>query len=278
MPDVPHPPPGHPESDKVAAIAAQLSAAFGPAPRVAMVLGSGLGPVKDRVVAPQRVPFAALGLPTTSVTGHAGAAIVGQLNGVRVVVMAGRVHLYEGWHPADVVRGVRALAAWGVEVLVLTNAAGGVHADLPPGTLVRIVDHINFMGSNPLVGPAYGTRFVDGSHIWDAELGDALEATAKGRGVRLARGVYAGMLGPSYETPAEVRMLRTLGADVVGMSTVPEALAAAEVGMSVAGVAVVTNFGAGVTDAPIDHGAVTAVAGQAASNLADILEAWLPTA
>lgn len=260
-----------PEALRVADVAHKLRTALGDPPPVGIVLGSGLTPVVARLADAVEASFSAVGLPEPTVSGHTGRVIVGRLGGTWVVLLAGRVHLYEGHAPATVVRGVRALATWGVGRIVLTNAAGSLHPDLPPGTLVRIADHLNLTGSSPLVGPAYGVRFPDAAQAWSPELGSALDAAATRAGVRLARGTYAGVLGPSYETRAEVRALAALGADVVGMSTVHEALAVCALGVPLAGVAVVSNYGAGVQDGPIDHAAVTAVASQAAEHLADVL-------
>jgi xanthosine phosphorylase len=256
----------------VASIAAAFSSAFGPAPRVAVVLGSGLGGLVGRLEGARVVPATDLGLPTTTVPGHAGRVAVGRLGGVPVALLAGRVHLYEGHEPAHVVRGVRALARWGVSRLLLTCAVGGIRDDLVPGRLVVLTDHLNLTGRSPLAGPAFGQRFPDLGTCWDPGLRNALHAAALRRGVPLADGVLAAMPGPAYETPAEIRMLRAVGADIVGMSTVPEVLAAAEIGLRTAGLALVSNRAAGLTDAPLHHDEVTAVAQAAAADFESVVE------
>lgn len=266
----------HPEAGPVKAVAGALAARFGDAPPVALVLGSGLGSVAERVEGARTVPQAELGLPVPTVAGHAGVVIVGRLGGRRVALLAGRVHLYEGHSPAVVVRSVRALHAWGVRTLLLTNAAGSLDPELPPGALVRLVDHLNLTGTSSLLGRPWGQPFPDASCTWSERVGDALDTAAQARGVELTRGVYAGVLGPQYETRAEVRMLQRLGAHVVGMSTVHEALAATAVGLEVGGIATVTNLCAGVGDAPTDHAQVTAVAAAAAARLADVFEDVMP--
>lgn len=257
-------------------IVSALQNAFGEAPKVSFVLGSGLGPLVDQIEVEGRCAYPELGLPSSGVVGHAGEAVVGTLNGVRVIAMSGRAHLYEGWKPAEVVRGIRALAEWGVESVLLTNAAGGCYKELPPGTLVLLNDHINYQGCSPLVGPAWGTRFPDMSNAYDREVRQMLRDTAKEEGVELKEGVYIAMLGPAYETAAEIQMGVRMGANVVGMSTVPEVLAAAEVGLRVGVVSVVTNYATGVSDAPVDHSAVTAVAGKASLELVRVFRGVLP--
>lgn len=259
------------ESEAVERATAALREAFGEAPRVALVLGSGLTPVVEAVEGARRVPAGALGLPTPRVAGHGGELVVGTLAGVRVAIASGRVHLYEGHPPAVVVRTVRALHGWGVRGLLLTNAAGSLHPHLTPGSLVRLVDHLDLTGRSPLIGADWGERFPPGHGAWCPRLGEVLDGIAAEEGVTVHRGIYAGLTGPAYETPAEVRMLRTLGADVVGMSTVPEALAASALGLRAVGLSVVTNHGAGVVDAPVDHTLVQAVAGQAAAHVARLL-------
>lgn len=240
-----------------------------------MVLGSGFGSLTDRLTGTRHVSHAELGLPQPAVAGHAGRFVQGRLDGVPVAVVSGRVHLYEGHAPADVVAYVRALAGWGVRRLVLTNAAGSLRMDWPPGTLMRMTDHIDMTGGgNPLVGPNrddLGPRFPDLSRAYTPALGARVDALAERMGIPLQRGVYACMRGPSYETPAEIRMLRVLGADVVGMSTVPEVIAAAHAGLEVVAFSVVSNYGSGLTDEVADHADVTRVVGQAAAPLADLL-------
>jgi inosine/guanosine/xanthosine phosphorylase family protein len=261
----------HPEEPAVAGAAQRLAARFGAAPRVAVVLGSGLGPVADRLEQASEAPFQELGLPESAVAGHAGRVRVGTLSDTSMAVVQGRLHLYEGHHAGVVVRLVRALHRWGVQHLVLTCSVGGITEGLDPGTTVLIEDHLNFQHSNPLIGPAFGTRFPDLGQAYDPEMCAALKRAAAGLGQRLPTGVLAAMPGPTYETPAEVRMLRTLGADVVGMSTVPEVMAAAEVGLRTAVVAVVSNRAAGLGGGPLTHDEVTENAVQVADRLGDLL-------
>lgn len=236
------------------------------APRVLLTLGSGLGALAEEVADPVAVPFGEVGLPTSTVPGHEGRLLSGTLAGVPVLVQQGRVHLYEGVSPEDVAACVRAAAALGVGAFVVTNAAGGLRADMHPGDLMRITDHLNLSGSTPLVGPA----FIDMAAAYDPELGAIAEAVAGEQGEVLARGVYAGLRGPAYETPAEVSMLRILGADAVGMSTVLEVIAAREAGLRVVGFSLITNVHRpGGT--PTDHEEVLAAGRDAGPRLAGIV-------
>lgn len=236
-------------------------------PSVAVVLGSGLGALAERLHDPVEVPYGDIpSFPRPGVKGHAGRLVVGRLgaDGPRIAALAGRVHLYEGHAPARVVHPVRTLWRWGVRAVVFTNAAGGIRRDLAPGDLMLITDHINLTGKNPLEGPAdlrLGPRFPDMSAAYEPALGDDLRAAAKAQGVPLREGVYAGLGGPSYETPAEIRMLAVLGGDAVGMSTVHEVIAARHLGLRVAGVSCITNLAAGLSAEPLDHTEVEATAG-----------------
>ncbi len=233
------------------------------------VLGSGLGVFAERLEDARAVPFAELdGMPRSAVPGHAGRFVSGRVRGVPVVVQQGRVHLYEGWSPEEVTRAVRALAGLGCGAVVLTNAAGGARADWPAGTLMRLRDHLNLQGRGPLApGEAgYGSPY-------DPELGAALDEAAAAAGVPLEQGVYAGLLGPSYETPAEVRALRAMGADAIGMSTVAEAVAARAAGARVAAVSLVTNPGAGIGGTPLSHAEVVEAGREAADRFCRLLEA-----
>jgi purine-nucleoside phosphorylase len=198
--------------------------------------------------------------------------IVGELGARPVVVFSGRVHLYEGHPPPVVVRGVRAMARWGVRRLVLTCSVGGITEGLDPGALVLVSDHLNLQRAIPLAGPAFGTRFPDLGNAYDADFRATIRRCAARVGLSMADGVLAAMPGPAYETPAEVRMLRTLGADIVGMSTVPEVLAAAEIGLCTAVIAVVSNRAAGLGDAALTHSEVTGQARATAVQLARALE------
>ncbi len=231
--------------------------------QIALVLGSGLRTFGDVLTDAKSAGFGEVpGFPVPRVEGHGGRVLVGTVGGTRVACLTGRVHLYEGWTPAEVVRPVRALRRCGVDAFVLTNAAGGIADDLAPGDLMRIDDHLNLTGSTPLCGAhesAFGPRFPDQSAVWD----DALGARLMVADDDLQRGVYAGMLGPTYETPAEVRMLRTLGASAVGMSTVHEAIALNAMGARVCGVSLVSNLAAGLAKHKLSHDEVIA-AGKAA--------------
>jgi purine-nucleoside phosphorylase len=235
--------------------------------RLGLVLGSGLKDFARTVQAPIEVPFADVpGWPKPRVEGHGGALVVGTVGGVPVACLTGRVHLYEGWLPAEVVRAVRTLRRGGVPDFLLTNAAGGIADDLSAGDLMLLTDHLNLTGTSPLLGlhePAFGPRFPDQSHVYAPKLRTVLQQC----GVRLRPGVYAGLLGPSYETPAEVRMLKSLGADAVGMSTVHEAMALNAMGAGVAGLSLVTNLAAGIADQVLSHDEVVAAGASAAATL-----------
>lgn len=238
--------------------AAALSAKCA-APTVGVVLGSGLGAFAQQLHARQAIPYAELPyFPSVGVKGHAGELVVGQTrpDGPRIVAMSGRVHLYEGFSAAQVVHPVRALQQWGLKALVFTNAAGGIAPGFVPGDLMLITDHINLTGKNPLTGPAdlrLGPRFPDMSAAYDPALCSVLRAAAREVGIPLREGVYAGLAGPSYETPAEIRMLSVLGGQAVGMSTVCEVIAARHAGLRVAGISCITNLAAGLSPEPLDH-------------------------
>jgi purine-nucleoside phosphorylase len=225
-------------------------------PAVGVVLGSGLGAFADALEERSEIPFAEVPhFPASTVAGHGGALVLGRCAGVPVAVMKGRVHFYEGYSLAEVVFPVRVLGRLGVGTLVVTNAAGGINPLFEPGQLMVIEDHINLLG-NPLVGPndeTLGPRFPDMSEAYDKRLCDVAQAACEAVGVPCQRGVYVAMTGPSYETPAEIRMARVLGADAVGMSTVPEVIAARHAGMRVAGLSCITNMAAGVSDHKLDH-------------------------
>ncbi len=267
------------EFDRVcaAADAALSRSPVGP-PRLGLVLGSGLGSQAQRLGEAAKVPYTDLpGFPTPAVPGHAGLLVFGRLGRLPVVLLQGRVHLYEGWSPAEVVFGVRVLGRLGIEALLLSNAAGAVRADLAPGDLMRITDHINLTGRNPLVGEhdeRFGPRFPDLSGAYSRELGRHLDAAAAAAGVPLASGVYCQFLGPSYETPAEVRAARVLGADAVGMSTVPEVIAACQAGVPVAAVSCITNRAAGLAGERLSHDEVIAFAARAGRSFGLLLDAF----
>lgn len=231
-------------------------------PRVGIVLGSGLGGLADTIQESVRISYSDVpGFPTPQALGHAGTLVCGKLGGHDVIAMAGRFHIYEGHSPQLAAFPVRVMHALGVETLFLSNAAGGVNEEYRAGDLMIIEDHLNLMWTNPLVGPQQkgDERFTDMSQPYDADLRKLLRQAAGKVGVEMREGVYAALLGPSYETRAEVRMLRALGADAIGMSTVPEVLVARSRGMRVAGVSAITNAASGVTGAPISHAEVLEV-------------------
>ncbi len=249
-------------------------------PTVGVVLGSGLGGFADAVEDAVEVPYGEIpGWPGSTAVGHAGTLVLGAFGGVPVAVMKGRAHLYEGLAPDRVVFGVRVLGRLGISSLVLTNACGALDAGVEPGSLVAISDHLNLQGSSPLVGPnddALGPRFPDMSDAYDPTYRAFAHAAAERLGVALGDGVYAAWLGPAFETPAEIRMLRTLGADLVGMSTVPEVLAARHMGIRCLALACVTNAAAGVLPEPIDHERVLEVGAHAAIDLVALLREVIP--
>lgn len=265
------------ERERIEQVSRSLRDRLGAPPPTLLTLGSGLGPVVDALTDRTQVGFRELGLPESTVPGHAGQVVCGVLNGARVAVLSGRVHAYEGYSFDEVVRYVRAAHRWGVGRVILTCSAGSTRAELPPGTLTLLRDHLNLMPGNPLVGPPIeGVRFPDASKAHDPAICDALRTSAAALGLSLPEAVYAAFLGPAYETAAEVSMVRILGGDLVGMSTVPELLAAARLGLPAAALAVVSNYGAGVGESEVDHGAVTRIAGQVASQLAALLSHALP--
>lgn len=249
-------------------------------PRIGVVLGSGLGAFADELAGPVAIPYAEIpGLPQPTVAGHSGRLVVGRLEETPVAVMAGRVHLYEGYSPQEVVFGVRLLGKWGARVLVLTNASGGIHPALEGGRLALIRDHINLQGSNPLTGRdavTFGPRFPDLSDAYSPRCRRLAREAAAELGLELFEAVYAAVLGPSYETPAEIRFLRAIGADLVGMSTAAEVIAARQMGLEVLAISLVTNMAAGISPAPIRHEEVLAQGERLRSTLARLLKAVLP--
>lgn len=262
--------------------ASVLRARFEQQPLAAVVLGSGLGAFADTLENARALPYEEIPhFPRATVVGHAGTAVSGTLAGVPIIALSGRAHGYEGHSPQEVVFATRVLCRLGIRALVLTNASGCVRPDWKPGDLMRIDDHLNLSGRNPLVGPndsRLGPRFPDLTRAWDPRLGEELQACAEGLGMELRAGTYACVMGPSYETPAEIRMLRTLGADAVGMSTVPEAIAAAHMGVPVAGIACLTNMAAGILDKPLSHAEVTETANLARDRFIALLAAFVPRA
>ena len=247
-------------------------------PRVALILGSGLGALAGEVENARDVPFAQIpGFRVARVAGHSGSLIAGRLSGLDVVVLAGRVHLYEGWTPQEAAFPVRVVHALGAPILFVSNAAGAMNRLFQPGDLMAIDDHINLMWGNPLTGQtvAGDQRFPDMSEPYDRDLRAEMHAAAREAGIPLADGIYAGLLGPTYETPAEVRMLQRLGADAVGMSTVPEVIVARTLGMRVAGVSFITNAASGSTGAPLSHADVLETTATAGGRFRSLIRAWL---
>jgi purine-nucleoside phosphorylase len=248
-------------------------------PLIGVVLGSGLGAFGDTLDGQVKVPYADIPkMPMSRVAGHAGNLCLGAVEGVEVACMQGRVHLYEGHEPERVVFGVRLLAKLGCRAVLLTNAAGGVHPSMRAGDLMLIVDHINLTGRNPLMGPnmdSMGERFPDMSQAYDAGLCDAARKAAIEVGVALKEGVYQANLGPSYETPAEVRMARAIGADAVGMSTVPEVIALRHMKVRTAAVSCITNLAAGISLTPLNHKEVEHTARLTRDAFVRLLARWV---
>ena len=249
-------------------------------PRVGVVLGSGLGGFASCLTDRLEIPYETIPhWPVSTAEGHAGRLVLGRLGELPVAVMAGRAHLYEGYRPDQVVFGVRVLGRLGARALVLTNAAGGINPAFQRGLLVLISDHINLQGANPLVGPneeSLGPRFPDMTEAYSVRLRQIARETAAELGIPVAEGVYAAMLGPSYETPAEIRFLRIIGADLVGMSTVPEVIAARHMGLSVLAISCVTNMAAGLAPGPLSHREVLETGEMVRDRLSRLLEALLP--
>ena len=273
--------------DQVSEAAAFLRLMLGPAqPRVAIVLGSGLGAVADAVTEPVAVPYSAIPhFPRSTVEGHSGQIVAGSLGGVPVIVMQGRVHFYEGYSPLEVTFPMRVLGALGIRAVVLTNAAGGIAEGYRTGQLVALSDHINLMGWNPLVGPnearfgyrpGAGLRFFDMTEAYSKRLRALAREAAAEEGFALAEGVYVAVSGPSFETPAEIRAFRGMGATLVGMSTVPETIVARHMGLEVLGLSCVTNLAAGLGTTALSHEEVFAAGRQVEQRLASLLERLMP--
>ena len=231
-------------------------------PRIAIVLGSGLGSFADEFDEAVGIPYSEIpGFKQSTVAGHAGQLVVGSLNSVPLVAMQGRVHYYEGYSLEQVTFPIRTFKLLGVKTLILTNASGGINVELGQGALMVISDHVNLMGDNPLRGPnddRFGPRFPDMTSVYERDLQEFVIEEAKAIGVEVRRGIYGALSGPSYETPAEIHLLRNLGADAVGMSTVPEAIVARHMGVEVLGISCITNMAAGISDEPINHEEVMA--------------------
>jgi purine-nucleoside phosphorylase len=262
--------------EKVEAAVAAVRARVGAVPDVAVVLGSGLGDFAGRLQEAVTIPYGELPhWPASHVIGHAGQLVVGTLGGRRVAALSGRAHFYEGHDLRTVSFAARVIGRLGVRVLILTNAAGGINVALKPGTLMVIDDHINLLGSNPLVGPnedAWGVRFPDMSEVYSKRLRALADEVAQAQGLPIGHGIYVALHGPSYETPAEIRFLRAIGADAVGMSTVPEAIVARHMGVEVLGLSCISNAAAGVLPQPLNHDEVMQVARQVRGAFAGLLE------
>jgi len=249
-------------------------------PRVAVILGSGLGAFADSLEGAVSIPYSEIpDWPPSTAAGHAGKLVIGHINGMAVAALSGRAHLYEGYTARQSVYGMRVLCTMGVDSVVLTNAAGGINPSFGPGQLVLISDHINLLGQNPLTGPndeSLGPRFPDMSEAYSKAWREAARAAGREIGLELPEGVYAAVPGPSYETPAEIRYLRAIGADLVGMSTALETIAANHMGMKVLGISCVTNFAAGVTAQKLDHKEVLEVGERVKGTMVELLRRVLP--
>ena len=249
-------------------------------PKIALVLGSGLGAFADEFAQATRIPYSKIPhYPRSTAIGHAGQLVIGTVEGVEVAGMQGRVHLYEGYSAKELAFPIRVFARMGVKAIILTNAAGGVKREFIEGRLVVISDHINLLGVNPLAGPnedKFGGRFPDMTAAYDKRFRELTLAEGRLLGINLGEGVYAAVAGPSYETPAEVRYLRSIGADLVGMSTVPEVIAARHSGLRVLGISCVTNAAAGVLDQPLDHKDVLETAERMKGEFTGLLRAVIP--
>jgi purine-nucleoside phosphorylase len=249
-------------------------------PKIALVLGSGLGAFADEFANAVKIPYAKIPhFPQSTAIGHAGQLVIGKVEGIDVAGMQGRVHLYEGYCIKEVTFPVRVFALMGVKAVILTNAAGGIKRDFTQGRLVVLCDHINLQGVNPLSGPNdehFGPRFPDMSTAYDRRFRELALAEGGRHGIDLGEGVYAALAGPSYETPAEIRYLRTIGADLVGMSTVPEVIAARHSGIRVLGISCVTNAAAGILDQPLNHKEVLETADRVKGQFIALLRALIP--
>jgi len=249
-------------------------------PKIALVLGSGLGAFADEFADATRIPYAKIpDYPRSTAIGHAGQLVIGKVDGTEVAGMQGRVHLYEGYSVKDVAFPIRVFARMGAKAVILTNAAGGIKKEFTQGRLVVISDHINLQGVNPLSGPNdenFGPRFPDMSTAYDKRFRELALAEGRLLKIELGVGVYAALAGPSYETPAEIRYLRSIGADLVGMSTVPEVIAARHSGLRVLGISCVTNAAAGILDQPLDHNEVLQTAERVKSQFIALLRSVIP--
>jgi purine-nucleoside phosphorylase len=249
-------------------------------PKIALVLGSGLGGFADELMDATRIPYQKIpDFPRSTAIGHAGLLVIGKAEGIAVAAMQGRVHLYEGYSARDVGFAMRVFGRMGMRSAILTNAAGGINPEFKQGALVVIRDHINLQSANPLIGPndeRFGPRFPDMTQAYWRSYREIALAEAKRFGIEAHEGVYAALLGPSYETPAEIRYLRTIGADLVGMSTVPEVIVARHIGIRVLGISCVTNMAAGILDRPLDHSEVLETGERVKGQFIALLRAVIP--
>jgi len=272
---------GFPMGQKIKEAADFIHSRIKDEPEIGLVLGSGLGHYADKINNPQIVRYEEIPhFPVSTVAGHAGQFVSGELNGKRVLAMQGRFHFYEGYEMAQVVFPIRVMKALGAGSLLLTNAAGGINEAFKPGDLMLITDHYNNMGTNPLIGPndpELGERFPDMSAVYDKDYIQCARKASEEIKVDLKEGVYAANTGPVYETPAEVRALRVLGADAVGMSTVPEATAARHMGMRVIGLSCITNMAAGILDEPLSHDEVIVTAAAAEQRFTSLVDEIIAT-
>lgn len=263
-------------TEKILQAAEYIRSSTAMRPEIGLVLGSGLGDYADTLQDAVKIPYSQIpNFPVPSIPGHTGALVFGRKEGREVVVMQGRIHYYEGLPQQQITLPIRVLAALGIKTLVLTNACGGVNLSFNPGELMLISDHINLSGANPLIGPnldAFGPRFPDMSDLYTASLRRAIQEKAEAAGMELREGVYAMYSGPNYETPAEIRMFRILGADTVGMSTVPEALVAGHCGMQVVGISCITNMAAGVLPVKLSHAEVTETANRVSAKFRRLID------
>jgi len=249
-------------------------------PRIALVLGSGLGGFADELTDSVKIPYAGIpGFPCSTAIGHAGRLVIGKAGDIALAAMQGRVHLYEGYSPKQVTFPMRVFGRMGIKAAILTNAAGGINHEYGQGALVVVTDHINLQGQNPLVGPnddRFGPRFPDMTHAYRDEYREITLHAAHQLGKPVYEGVYAALLGPNYETPAEILYLRTIGADLVGMSTVPEVIVARHMGIKVLAISCVTNMAAGILDQPINHDEVLETTARVRGDFVALLRAVLP--
>ena len=263
-------------AEKIKAAAEYISSRVDIRPTIGLVLGSGLGGYADTLEDAVRIPYSEIpNFPVPTIPGHSGALVFGKKDGKEVVVLQGRIHYYEGLPQQEITLPIRVLSALGVKTVVLTNACGGVNLDFKPGDLMLISDHINFSGANPLIGPnmdEFGPRFPDMSDLYTAAIRAEIKEKAAEAGISLQEGVYAMYSGPNYETPAEIRMFRIMGADTVGMSTVPEAIVAGHCGMQVVGVSCITNMAAGVLPVKLSHAEVTETANRVKEVFARLID------